>query len=48
MLNQALVQELKTILKNEFKINLNDKEVGVIGDQLVNSCEALIRLNNAH
>ncbi len=44
MINQQLLLELKTILKEEYKLDLEDQDVKVVGNQLINSCESLIKL----
>ena len=45
MLSQELVQELKTILKEEYGLDLENQEVLAIGNQLVDSFELLINLD---
>lgn len=44
MIDQQLTQELKTILKEEYSLDLESQVVEVVGNQLVNSYEALIKL----
>ena len=44
MINQQLLLELKTILKEDYQLDLNDQDVKVVGNQLISSQESLIKL----
>ena len=43
-MNQKLLDELKTILKDEYSLDLNDRDVEIVGDQILSSFETLIKL----
>jgi len=44
MINQQLLRELQSILKDDYKLDLDDQEVKVVGDQLTSGYETLLRL----
>lgn len=44
-MNQKLLKELKTILKDEYQQDLNDRDVEIVGNQILSSFETLIKLN---
>ncbi|MCK5475370.1 MAG: hypothetical protein KAI71_02200 [Candidatus Pacebacteria bacterium] len=44
-MNQKLLKELKTILKDEYQHDLNDHDVEIVGNQILSSFETLIKLN---
>ena len=44
-MNQKLLKELKTILKDEYQRDLNDRDVEIVGNQILSSFETLIKLN---
>ncbi|MCK5211914.1 hypothetical protein KAJ89_04390 [Candidatus Parcubacteria bacterium] len=44
MISQQLVGELKTILKDDFGLDLKNQDVEAVGNQLVASYEVLIKL----
>ncbi len=44
MINQQLLVELKTIIKEEHNLDLSDQEIQAVGDQLIKGHETLIRL----
>ena len=44
-MNQKLLDELKTILKDEYSLDLNNRDVEIVGDQILSSFETLIKLN---
>ena len=43
-MNQKLLKELKIILKDERQQDLNDRDVEIIGNQILSSFETLIKL----
>jgi len=47
MPSQELVQELKTILRDEYNLDLDDQAVLAIGNQLLDSYQLLINLEKA-
>ena len=44
-MNQKLIKELKTILKDEYQYDLNDHDIEVVGNQILSSFETLIKLH---
>jgi len=44
-MNQKLLKELKTILKDEYQQDLNDRDVEIVGNQILSSFETLIKLH---
>ena len=43
-MNQKLLKELKVILKDEYQQDLNDRDVEIVGNQILSSFETLIKL----
>ena len=43
-MNQKLLKELKIILKDEYQQDLNNRDVEIVGNQILSSFETLIKL----
>lgn len=46
MISQKLLNELKTIIKEDYELNLTDKEISELGNLLVDSFKILLGADN--
>ena len=44
-MNQKLLKELKIILKDEYQQDLNNRDVEIVGNQILSSFETLIKIH---